>query len=238
MTRSSKEAPPADIDGVLGTLRAMGDPSHLAGMERFGIDARDALGIRVTDLRALARTLGRNHDLAAGLWRSGIHEARMLASMVDEPERVTRRQMERWIAQVHSWDLCDGLCGNLFDRTTFWFDAALEWSAREPEFTKRGGFALMAWSAVHRKAEPDERFEAFLPATREQATDPRNYVKKAVSWALRQIGKRSEALHGPAVSTARQLLEVDDPTARWIARDALRELEGAAVLARLRAGRP
>jgi 3-methyladenine DNA glycosylase AlkD len=216
----------------------MGNPSHLAGMERFGIDARDALGIRVSDLRGLARTLGRNHDLAAGLWRSGIHEARMLASMVDEPERVTRRQMERWIAQVHSWDLCDGLCGNLFDRTTFWFDAALEWSAREPEFTKRGGFALMAWSAVHRKGEPDERFEAFLPATREQATDPRNYVKKAVSWALRQIGKRSEALHGPAVSTARQLLEVDDPTARWIARDALRELEGATVLARLSAGRP
>lgn len=211
----------------------MGDPTQLAGMERFGIDTRDALGIRVTDLRTFARRLDRDHGLAAGLWRSGIHEARMLASMVDEPERVTRTQMERWIAQVRSWDLCDGLCGNLFDRTPFWFDTAREWSAREPEFTKRGGFALMAWSAVHRKAEPDERFEAFLPATLEQATDPRNYVKKAVSWALRQIGKRSAALHQPALSTARRLLEVDDPAARWIARDALRELESPAVLARL-----
>ena len=225
-------APPADVEGVLATLRTMGDHSHLAGMERFGIDTRDALGIRVTDLRGLARTLGWNHDLAADLWRSGIHEARMLASMVDEPERVTRKQMETWISKVRSWDLCDGLCGNLFDRTPFWFDTALEWSAREPEFTRRGGFALMAWSAVHRKTEPDERFEAFLPAIREQATDPRNYVKKAVSWALRQVGKRSAALHTPAVSTARQIQEVDDPTARWIARDALRELESGPVLAR------
>jgi 3-methyladenine DNA glycosylase AlkD len=216
----------------------MGDPSHLAGMERFGIDTRDALGIRVTDLRALARGLGRDHDLAAGLWRSGIHEARMLATLVDEPERVTRKQMETWIGQVRSWDLCDGVCGNLFDRTPFWFDTALAWSARDPEFTKRGGFALMAWSAVHRKAEPDERFEAFLPAIREQAIDPRNYVKKAVSWALRQVGKRSAALHPQALSTARQLLNVDDRSARWIASDALRELESPAVLDRLGVGRP
>ncbi len=237
MTRSSKEAHPAAVEGVLDTLRTMGDHSHLAGMERFGIDTRHALGIRVTDLRALARGLGRDHDLATGLWRSGVHEARMLATMVDEPERVTRPQMERWIAQVGSWDLCDGLCGNLLDRTPYWFDAALEWSAREPEFTKRAGFALMAWSAVHRKTEPDRRFEAFLPAIREQATDPRNYVKKAVSWALRQIGKRSAALHPPAVSTARYLLDVDDPSARWIARDAIRELESPAILARLGARR-
>jgi 3-methyladenine DNA glycosylase AlkD len=238
VSRSSKGPPLADIEGVLETLRTMGDPSNVAGMERFGIDSRDALGIRVTDLRTLARKLGRDHDLAAGLWRSGLHEARMLASMVDEPERVTRKQMESWIAQVRSWDLCDGLCGNLFDRTPFWLDTALEWSTRDPEFTKRGGFALMAWSAVHRKAEPDERFEVFLSAAFEQATDPRNYVKKAVSWALRQVGKRSAALHASALSTARQLLEVDDPTARWIARDALRELESRSVLARLGVGRP
>jgi len=167
----------------------MGDPSRLAGMQRFGIDTEHALGISVTELRGVARTLGHDHLLAGALWRSGIHEARMLASMVDEPQRVTPGQMEAWIARVRSWDLCDGLCGNLFDRTPYWFDKAVEWSGREPEFTKRAGFALMAWAAVHRKDEPDERFERFLRLIEERATDGRNYVKKAVSWALRQIGK-------------------------------------------------
>jgi 3-methyladenine DNA glycosylase AlkD len=224
---------PPEAEAVLRTLERMADPSRLAGMRRFGIDTTDALGISVTELRSVARTIGHDHRLAGALWRSGIHETRMLASMVDEPERVTPGQMDRWIAQVRSWDLCDGLCGNLFDRTPYWFDKAVEWSRREPEFTKRAGFALMAWAAVHRKDEPDERFERFLPLIEEQATDGRNYVKKAVSWALRQIGKRGPALHPRAVSTAHRILELDDRTARWIARDALRELESDEVRDRL-----
>jgi 3-methyladenine DNA glycosylase AlkD len=219
---------------VLRTLKEMGDPSRLPGMQRFGIDTEHALGISVTELRGVARTLGHDHRLAGALWRSGIHEARMLASIVDEPERVTPRQMETWIAQVRSWDLCDGLCGNLFDRTPYWFDKAVEWSRREPEFTKRAGFALMAWAAVHRKDVLDERFEDLLPFIRKQATDDRNYVRKAASWALRQIGKRSPGLHAAAIATARQILELDDVTARWIAHDALRELESAAVRGRMR----
>jgi len=214
----------------------MGDPSRLAGMRRFGIDTEHALGISVTELRGLARTLGHDHRLAGALWRSGIHEARLLASMVDEPQRVTPSQMEAWIARVSSWDLCDGLCGNLFDRTPYWFDKAVEWSRREPEFTKRAGFALMAWAAVHRKDESDERFERFLPLIEEHATDDRNYVKKAVSWALRQIGKRNRGLHPQAISTAHRILELDDRNARWIARDALRELESPAVRDRMRQG--
>ncbi len=211
----------------------MGDPGQLDGMARFGIKTDRALGISVTELRAFARTLGRDHRLADELWRSGIHEARILASIVDDPALVTEGQMERWVAAFDSWDLCDQVCGNLFDRTPFAFAKALEWSEREPEFTKRAGFALMAWAAVHRKDVPDRELEAFLRPIRDQATDDRTYVKKAVNWALRQIGKRSPGLHRRAVATARAIQRMDAPSARWIARDALRELESPAVRERL-----
>jgi 3-methyladenine DNA glycosylase AlkD len=154
--------------------------------------------------------------------------------MVDDPAHVTEAQMERWVSDLGSWDLCDQLCANLFDRTPFVFDMALRWSRREEEFVKRAGFVLMASSAVHRKDVRDARFEVFLPAIRAQASDDRNYVKKAASWALRQIGKRSLGLHRKAVETARQIERIDSPAARWIARDVLRELESAAVRERLR----
>jgi 3-methyladenine DNA glycosylase AlkD len=203
-------------------------------MRRFGIDTRSALGVSVPELRGLARRIGRDHDLAAALWKSGIHEARILASMVDDPSRVTETQMEAWISDVGSWDLCDQLCGNLFDRTPSAFDKALDWSRREEEFVKRAGFALMAYSAVHRKDLPDARFEIFLPAIRAQATDDRNYVKKAVSWALREIGKRSRGLNRKALATARQIQRIDSRAARWIASDVRRELESGRVQDRLR----
>jgi 3-methyladenine DNA glycosylase AlkD len=212
----------------------MGDPERAAGMARFGIRTDRALGITVTELRAYARTLGRDHDLAAALWGSGVHEARMLATLVDDPAAVTEAQMEAWVSEIDSWDLCDGACGNLFDRTPFAFDKALEWSAREEEFVRRAGFALMAWLAVHRKDVPDARFEAFFPAIRAAARDDRNYVKKAVSWALRQIGKRSLPLNRKAIATAERIRRIDARSARWIAADVLRELESPAVLDRVR----
>jgi 3-methyladenine DNA glycosylase AlkD len=187
----------------------------------------------VTELRRLARGLGRDHDLAADLWASGIHEARILASIVDDPSAVTERQMESWVREFGSWDLCDQVCMNLFDRTPFAFDKALEWSAREPEFEKRAGFALMASAAVHRRDRPDRDFHAFLPRIRAEATDERNHVRKALSWALRQIGKRSAGLHARAIRTAQQIEAIDSPSARWIARDVLRELESPAVRQRL-----
>ncbi|MEX2202536.1 MAG: DNA alkylation repair protein [Actinomycetota bacterium] len=219
---------------VLKRLRATADPSRLGGMGRFGIDTRSALGVTVTELRGLARQIGRDHDLAAALWESEVHEARILATMVDEPSSVTEAQMERWVSDLGSWDLCDQLCGNLFDRTPFAFDKALAWSRREEEFVKRAGFALMATSAVHRKDVRDARFEVFFPAIGAQATDDRNYVKKAVSWALRQIGKRSLGLNHKAIATARRIERIDARPARWIARDVLRELESATVQDRLR----
>jgi len=223
------------VDQVLLELRAMADPSRLAGMARYGIATDAALGVTVTELRTLARRLGRDHDLAAELWETGVHEARMLATMVDEPALVTEAQLETWVRDVRSWDLCDGLCGNLVDRTPFAFDKAVEWSARPEEFVKRAGFALIAWTAVHRKDEDDETFRAFLPVIRAGATDERNYVKKAVSWALRQIGKRSLELNVDAVALAEALRAEGSRPARWVGSDALRELTNDAVRERLAA---
>lgn len=203
-------------------------------MARFGIDTGRAVGVTVTELRRFARDLGHDHELAAALWASGVHEARLLASLVDEPAMVSEAQMEAWVADLDSWDVCDGVCGNLFDRTPLALDKAAEWSTREPEFQKRAAFALMASAALHRRDLPDAAFASLLPVIRAQTTDERNYVKKAVSWALRQIGKRSSGLNPLAIRTAEQIERIDSRAARWVARDALRELRSNAVQARLR----
>ena len=222
-----------ELDEVLAELRRAADPTRLTGMARYGIATDSALGVTVTELRAIARRIGRDHALASALWDTGIHEARILATIVDEPERVTDAQAESWVADVRSWDLCDGLCGNLLDRTPFALDKAVEWSARDEEFVRRAGFVLIATSAVHRKDLPDERFDVLLPTIRAGATDDRNAVKKAVSWALRQIGKRSPGLHARAVATAEEIRAIGSRPARWIASDVLRELRSDAVLGRL-----
>jgi len=222
---------------VLDELSRMADPSRLSGMARYGIATERAFGITVTQLRGYARTLGRDQELAAELWDSGVHEARLLATMVAEPALVTEVQVDAWIRDVDSWDLCDGLCGNLVDRTPFALDKVVEWTARDEEFVKRAGFALIAWMAVHRKDLNDECFEAFLPTIREGSTDERNYVKKAVNWALRQIGKRSEGLNRRSIETARDIQRMDSRAARWIATDALRELTSEPVQEHLRTTR-
>ena len=219
---------------VLARLEAMGDPANVAGMERFGIRPRSrVLGISVTDLRRVARELGTDHRLASGLWRSGIHEARVLATMVDDPARVTEAQADRWVRSLDSWDVCDQLCSNLLSDTGFAFDKAVEWAGRKREFEKRAGFALMAALTVHAHDAPDRAFERFLPVIRREATDDRNFVKKAVNWALRQIGKRNERLHAKAIATAERIGRMDSRAARWIAADALRELRSDAVRSRL-----
>jgi 3-methyladenine DNA glycosylase AlkD len=222
------------VRAVLRKLNEVADRSRLAGMARYGIATDKALGVAVPELRRLAKAIGRDHELAVELWGSEIHEARMLASMIDDPRQVTESQMEAWVHEFDSWDLCDQVCGNLFDRTTSAFRKAVEWSARDDEFVKRAGFALMASAAVHRKEADDATFEVFLPIIRAEATDDRNYVKKAVNWALRQIGKRSPELNRKAIATAKQIHKLDARSARWIASDALRELESAAVQDRLR----
>ena len=216
--------PSLTLDAALAELQRQADPARLAGMARFGIDTDRALGVPMPAIRSLARRQ-RNHTLALELWATGIHEARILASLVDEPKRVTHEQMDAWSAEFNSWDLCDQVCSNLFSRTPYAVECAFAWSEHQPEFEKRAGFVLMAALAVHDKKAPDALFLAFLPALVRGSTDERNFVKKAVNWALRQIGKRNETLRSAAMDTARQIQALDSRAARWIAADALRELE-------------
>jgi 3-methyladenine DNA glycosylase AlkD len=184
-------------------------------------------------LRSMARRIGRDHAVAGDLWASGIHEARLLATMVDDPAHVTKRQMETWARDFDSWDLVDGACGNLFRLTPHAWDQAMEWSSRHEEFVKRAGFALMAVLAVHDKASPDERFAELLPVIEREASDPRNFVRKAVNWALRQIGKRNARLNEAAIATATRIHTAGPRSARWVASDALRELRSDRVRANL-----
>ena len=202
-------------------------------MARFGISAKNTLGISVNTLRKIAKELGRNHELAEQLWRSGVHEARILAVLIDDPSQVTEEQMERWVKGIDSWDTCDGCAYHLFDKTPFAYRKAMDWSRREEEFVKRAAFAMIAALAVHDKQASDAKFLTFLPVIKRQSKDERNFVKKAVNWALRGIGKRNPALNRAAIQTAREIREVDSRSARWIAADALRELTGDAVQRRL-----
>lgn len=223
----------SDVATILAELRGMADPAGREGMARFGINPDRALGIRIPQLRALARRIGHDHTVAAGLWASGIHEARILAAFVDDPALVSPEQMEAWAGAFDSWDLCDQACSGLFVRTRSAYDKARAWSGRDEEFVKRAGFSLMAALAVHDKHAPNERLAAFLPLIEREAGDPRNFVRKAVNWALRQIGKRNADLHGRAVESAERLLREGPRPARWVASDALRELQGGAVRTKL-----
>jgi 3-methyladenine DNA glycosylase AlkD len=209
---------------LLAALRAQANPTNVAGMARYGINTAGTLGVPIPVIRRLAREAGRSHALAADLWASGIHEARILATLVEEPARATRRQMNQWARDFDSWDVCDQACQNLFRYTPFAWAMAAAWAGARPEFVRRAGFSLMAGLAVKDKTAPDEDFEALLPLIAAAATDERNLVKKAVNWALRAIGKRNPRLRRAAIAAAGDLLAIDSPAARWIARDALREL--------------
>jgi len=209
---------------LLAALRARRNARNIAGLRRFGVVTRhEPLGIDAPTLRVLARPHRRDHALALELWDSGVMEAMACATLVDDPGQITSAQMERWVRAADCWNLTDALAF-LFDRTKLAEKKAHAWSARRPEFIKRTGFALMAGMAVHRKELPDEIFLGFLPVIRREADDGRNFVKKAVNWALRQIGKRNPRLRRAAIAEARRIARRDAPAARWIARDALREL--------------
>jgi 3-methyladenine DNA glycosylase AlkD len=222
------------VDQILAQLESLGVEEDRAGMARFGIHIEKAYGIRIPVLRKMAKDIGTDHELAQALWETEMHEARILASMIDDPARVCEAQMEAWAKDFNSWDLCDQVCGNLFDKTELAFDKAVEWAGREEEYVKRAGFAIMAWAAVHLKSAPDDVFIDYFPIIVREATDERNFVKKAVNWALRNIGKRNLALNAKAIETAREIDQIEDKTARWIAKDALRELTGEKVQERLR----
>ena len=222
---------------AIARLKVLGNPANVAGMERFGVHAKKAYGVSTPALRKLAREIGVDQKLSLQLWTTGIHDARHLAALVGDPARVTPAQMERWARDFASWDVVDGCCCHLFVYTPHAWKKALAWSGREEEFVKRAGFALMAYLAVHDKKAGDEKFSRLLPVIQRAARDERHFVKKAVNWALRQIGKRNARLNKSAIVTGKKIRALGSPAARWIATDALRELTSSAVQGRL-AGKP
>ena len=222
------------ITAVMAELRRLADPAVVAGMARFGVPSDNALGVSAPKLRALARKIGQDQELSLELWQTGVLEARAIAALIGEPKKVTRRQMNRWASEFDSWSVCDACCCLLFVFTPFALEMAFKWATSKREFVKRAGFVLMAASAVHLKELTDREFLPMLDAVRLAATDDRNFVKKAVSWALRQIGKRNRKLNALAIKEAMRIRKTDSRTARWIAADALRELQSSGVERRFR----
>ncbi len=228
------DEPPIGYREIMQSLKSHHSPENVEGMARFGIVSKKVYGVPMPALRRLARETGKDHQLARRLWASRVLDARLLASLVADPAEVTEEQMEAWVLDFDNWAICDVCCSNLFDRTPFAHHKAAEWTEREEEYVKRAGYALMAALAVHDKKARDSAFERFLPMIEREAGDERNYVRKAVNWALRQIGKRNPRLNRKAIRCAERIRSQGSRPARWIAADALRELQGEAVQKRLR----
>jgi 3-methyladenine DNA glycosylase AlkD len=214
----------ATVEAALMWLEKKGTQRDRENLTRFGITAGKAYGVSVANIRVLAKQLGRDHDLAAALWATSWYEARMLACFVDEPERVTPAQMDRWCRDFDNWAICDTACFHLFDRTSHAWTKVAQWAGKRDEFVKRASFALLASLAGHDKKAGDEQFLKTLPLIERAATDDRNFVKKGVSWALRRIGTRNARLKAAALELARRLLDSPDPAARWVGKDTLRDL--------------
>jgi len=212
------------LNQILKKLKSLSNPKAVAGMARFGINPEKTYGISIPVLRKMAKEIGKNHNLALKLWDSGIHEAKILASMIDEPEKVTKKQMDEWIKNFDSWDVCDQCCMNLFSKTPYSWEKAKKWTNRKKEFEKRAGFALIACLAWYEREAHDKKFEQFFPLIKKHASDNRNFVKKAVNWSLRQIGKKNMNLNKIAIKTAKEISKINSKSAKWIASDALREL--------------
>jgi 3-methyladenine DNA glycosylase AlkD len=221
-----------ELRDAVAELTGRADPTRKPGMARVGIDVSRALGVTVPNIRAIAKRSGTDHELALELWGTGIHEARILATLVADPESFREDQMEAWLTDLSSWDVCD-FAADVISASPSGTRKIREWARRPDGFVKRCAFSMIARRAVWAKDAPDREFLGYLPLIRRAATDNRNEVKKGVSWALRQIGKRNRALHGAAIDEAREILDLGTPSARWIARDALRELESEKTRSRL-----
>jgi len=223
-----------NVNEVIEKLKKKSNQKDKKGMVRFGIETDKALGIRVWELRKMAKEIGKNHDLALDLWDTDIHEARMLATMIDNPKEVTEKQMNNWVIDFNSWDICDQACSNLFDKTTHLHKKILEWVEDDREFVRRAGFVLIATSAVHRKEWKDKDFERYFTLIEKYSDDNRNFVKKAINWVIRQMGKRNKTLNKKCIALAKNIQKRDSKVAKWIARDAIRELESEKVQMKLR----
>lgn len=223
-----------EYQSIVDELKSLSDPNTLEGMSRYGINVEKALGVSIPKLRLLAKKIGINHELALSLWNVDYHETKFLAGMIDDPKLITSEQMEKWAKDFDSWDVCDQTCNNLFRKSPLAFSKAFEWCKRDEEFIKRAGFVLMANLAVHDKKREDKDFELFLKEVYSGSNDDRVYVKKAVNWALRQIGKRNNNLNKKAIETANNIKNLEFKSAKWIASDALRELNNPKILARIK----
>lgn len=222
-----------EYEEVISGLEAMANPRAVEGMARFGITAKSVYGVSIPNIRKLAKEIGKDHALAQKLWKEENRETRIIAALIEEPAKVTEAQVERWVGDFDSWEVCDQCIMNLFEKLPSAYEKAVEWSYRDEEFVKRAGYVMMARLAVSDKKAGDESFEAFFPHIKRGASDQRNYVKKGVNWALRQIGKRNLPLNKKAILLGEEIQKIDSPSARWIASDALRELESGAVQNRL-----
>ena len=223
-----------NVNEIIKELKKHSNPKDREGMARFGINPDKALGVRIPVLRKLAKKLGKNHELAQQLWDTEIHEARILATMIDDSKLVTEKQMNSWVKDFNSWDLCDQCCSNLFDRTPYVHKKILQWTKDERDFVRRAGFVLIATASVHRKDWEDKDFERYFPLIEKYSDDNRNFVKKAVNWALRQMGKRNKSLNKKCITFAKKIQKKDSKSAKWIANDAIRELEDPKIQERLK----
>ena len=221
------------VKEILEYLQTRGKTDNLEGMARFGIETTNRYGVPVPEMRKLAKIIGKNHQLAMKLWASGIAEARIVAGMIADPLELTDAQMENWVVDFNSWDVCDQVCMNLFDKSPLAWKKIRDWNDREEEFVKRAAFALIACLAWNDKNADDEKFVDLLPLIIQQSSDGRNFVKKSVNWALRHIGKRNKFLNREALKTAYQIKKIDSKSAHWIASDAIRELESVKIRKRL-----
>jgi len=235
--KTKRSADAHDVTEVVRLLEKKASKKTKDGMARYGIPSDNAFGIPVGVLKQLAKGLGRNHALAEALWKTGHYEARMLATFVDEPQRVTALQMERWCKDFDNWAICDTACFALFDRTPHAFKKVPAWAKSNEEFVKRAAFALLASLTVHAKDATDGDFLRCLPLVEKAAHDPRNFVKKSVNWALRSVGKRSQALNSAAIAVGERLAAQPEPAPRWVGKDALRELRSSSVQRRLSAAK-
>ena len=224
----------ATVDEVMEQLKSKAKIDQLQGMPRFAIVGDQRLGVSVPDMRKIAKDIGKDHQLALDLWETGVPEGMIVAGMIAEPEKLTEQQMENWVVDINSWDICDQVCMNLFEKTPLAEKKIYEWSLREEEFVKRASYALIACLAWHDKEANNEAFTQYFPVIVDGATDERNFVKKAVNWALRNIGKRNQALNKEAIEVAKEIQGIDSKSARWIASNAIRELENEKVQERLR----
>ncbi|MEK6477842.1 DNA alkylation repair protein [Catalinimonas sp. 4WD22] len=222
------------VTDILAELKSHSNPEYVNSLSRLGVQGDKILGVKMPLVREVAKKYKKDHSLAQQLWDAEVHEARIMASLLDQPAAVTVQQMDAWVHDFNSWDICDQACSNLFCRTPFAYDKALEWSDRHEEFVKRAGFVLMACLAIHDKKAEDAKLAAFFPLIEREAYDERNFVKKAVNWALRQIGKRNATLRTMALLVAERLSLHELPNARWIGKDALRELKSDKVSRKLK----